>query len=106
MLRVEPVARKGLASGGFALGNFIFVMRKRKVDATRVNVQCFTEIFHGHCGALDVPAGAAGADRRFPEMLAGLWSLPEREITRALLFVAVVIHARARLNASQVNFGK
>src|SRR5205823_6791978 len=68
MLGVEPVARERLARGGFALGNFVLVMREGEVDAAGVNVECFAEIFHGHGRALDVPARTAGADGGFPEM--------------------------------------
>src|SRR5689334_24521722 len=102
MLGVQPIAREGLARGGFTLRNFVFVMRKREIDAASVNIQRFAEIFHGHGGALDVPAGAAGADSSFPEMLAGLRRFPEGKIARAFFFVAVVIHARACLNSRQI----
>jgi hypothetical protein len=71
-----------------------------------VNVQRFAEIFHGHGGTLDVPAGAAGTDGRFPKMFAGLGRFPEREIACAFFFVAVVVDAGAGLNAGQVDLGK
>ena len=106
MLPVEPVAHKGFASGRFALRDFIFVVREREVDAAGVNVQRFAEILHGHGRAFDVPAGTAAADGRFPEMLPGLGRLPEGKIASAFFFVAIVIHARAGLNAAEVNPGK
>jgi hypothetical protein len=81
-------------------------MRKRQVDAAGVNVQRLAEILHGHGGAFDVPAGAAGPDGSFPEMLAGLGRFPEREVARALFFVAVVVDAGAGLDAGQVDLGK
>src|SRR5438876_8194570 len=95
MLGVEPVARERLARGGFALGNFVLVMREGEVDAAGVNVECFAEIFHGHGRALDVPARTAGADGGFPEMVAGLRRFPERKVSRTFFFVAVVVDARA-----------
>src|SRR5689334_24378363 len=45
MLGVQPIAREGLARGGFTLRNFVFVMRKREIDAASVNIQRFAEIF-------------------------------------------------------------
>src|SRR2546429_427024 len=106
MLGVEPVARERLARGGFALGNFVLVMREGEVDAAGVNVECFAEIFHGHGRALDVPARTAGADGGFPEMVAGLRRFPERKVSRTFFFVAVVVDARAGLNAGEIDFGE
>src|SRR6267378_4093724 len=34
MLRVQPIPREGLSAGGLALCDFVFVMRKREVNAT------------------------------------------------------------------------
>jgi hypothetical protein len=51
-------------------------MRKRKVDASGVNIERFTEVFHGHGGAFDVPARPAGADRSLPETFARLGRFP------------------------------
>src|SRR5437667_12760719 len=106
MLGVEPVARERLARGGFALGNFVLVMREGEVDAAGVNVECFAEIFHGHGRALDVPATTAGADGGFPEMVAVLRRFPERKVSRTFSFVAVVVDARAGLNAGEIDFGE
>ena len=103
---MQPVAHKRLARGRFALRDFVFVVRKRQVNAARVDIQRFAKIFHGHRGALDVPAGTPRADGRFPEMLAGLGRLPQREIARVFLVVAIVIHARSRLYAGQVDLGE
>ena len=50
-----------------------------------------------------MPAGSSGTDRRFPEMLAGLRRFPQREIARALFFVAVVVHASAGLNPGHID---
>src|SRR5712691_3412154 len=103
MLGVQPVADEMLAGGGFALRDFVFMVRESEVDAAGVNIERFAQIFHGHGGALDVPAGAAAADGRVPEMLAGLGSFPEREIAGAFFFVAVVVDAGAGLNAADVD---
>src|SRR5437773_11088249 len=106
MLGVHPIARERLSGGSFALGNFVFVMRKRKVDAAGVNIERFAEIFHGHGGAFDMPAGAAGADGGFPEMLAGLRRFLKGEFARAFFVVAVVVDARACRYSGVIGFGE
>ena len=98
------MADERLARRRFALRDFVFVVRKREVDAAGVDVERIAEIFHGHRGAFDVPAGAAGADGRLPEMLAGLRRFPQREIARVVLFVLVDVHTRARLHAGDIDF--
>src|SRR5580704_13782100 len=102
MLRVHPVVDELLASGAFALGDLVFVMRKRQIDAAGVNVDGLAEKFHGHRGTFDVPAWSSGTDGCLPKMLAGLGRFPQREIARALFFVAVVVHARSGLNPAHV----
>src|SRR5580704_9151678 len=103
MLRVQPVTDKRLAGGSFALRNFVFVMRKSQVDSAGVDVDGFSQKLHGHCGTFDVPARASRTDRGFPEMLAGLRRFPQRKIARTLFFVAIVVHARACLDSTEVN---
>src|SRR5579863_1246532 len=103
---MEPDFHEGLAGGGLTFGDFVFVMREGEVNAAGVNVESFAEIFHGHGGAFDVPAGTAGADACLPEMFAGLGSFPEREIAGVVFLVAVVIHAGAGFHTSEVNFGE
>src|SRR5712671_1587925 len=104
MLSVQPVADEVFAGGGFALRDFVFVMREGEIDAAGVDVDGFAEIFHGHGGAFDVPAGTSAADRRVPEMLAGLGRFPEGEIAGALFFVAVVVDAGAGLDSGEIDF--
>ena len=60
--RRAAIGGRTVAGGGFALGDFVFVMRKREVDAAGVDVQRVAQILHGHGGALDVPARSAGTD--------------------------------------------
>src|SRR6202050_5080921 len=102
---MQPELHKGLAGGRLTFGDFIFVMRKGEVYAAGVNVQSFAEIFHGHGGAFDVPAGTAGADAGLPEMLTGFGSFPEGEIAGVVFFVAIVIHAGAGFHSAEINFG-
>src|SRR4029077_17072804 len=103
MLGMQPVPNKRFARSTFALRNFIFMMRKCQVDSARVNVQRLAQVLHGHRRTLDVPARPAASDLRLPKMLARLWRLPQCEVARALLFIAVVVHARTRLNSRQIN---
>ena len=73
---VEPVAGEGLVRARLALGDLIFVVREHEVFAAGVEVEAVAEIFHGHGGALDVPAGATGAERGIPGDFAGLGCFP------------------------------
>ena len=106
VLGMEPVARERLSGGRFGFRDFIFVMRESQIDAAAVNVQRVAQIFHGHGGAFDVPAGASRADRRLPEMFAGLGRFPQGEVARVVLVVAIHVHARAGLHAAHVDFRK
>src|SRR5712671_6112792 len=106
MLGVQPVADEMFAGGGFALGDFVFVMGEGEVDAAGMDVDGFAEVLHGHGGAFDMPAGTAAADGRVPKMLARLGRFPEREIASAFFFVAVVVDAGTGLDAGDIDFGK
>ena len=53
-----------------------------------------------------MPSRTPRPDRRFPEMLSRLRRLPQSKISRALLLVAIVVHARARLNSRQIDLRK
>ena len=106
MLGVQPGAHELLAGGGFALRDFVFVVRKGEIDAAGVNIERVAQILHGHRGALDVPAGASRPDPRLPEMLAGFRRLPQREIARVVLFVLIHVHARAGLHPGHIDLGK
>ena len=103
---VEPVAREGLVRGGFGLGDLVFVVREHEVFAAGVEVEGVAEILHGHGGALDVPAGAAGAEGRIPGGLAGLGGLPEGEVAGGILVVLVEIDAGAVLDPEEILLGE
>src|ERR1700686_4253593 len=103
---MQPELHEGLAGGGFAFGDFVFVMREGQVYAAGVNVQSFAEIFHGHGGAFDVPAGSARADACLPEMLAGVGSFPESESAGVVFVVAIVVYAGAGFHSSDIYFGE
>ena len=70
---VHPVAGEGLAGGAFGLGDLVFVVREHEVFAAGVEVEGVAEELGGHGGALDVPAGAAGAERGVPGVLRRAW---------------------------------
>src|SRR5580704_4732970 len=50
-----------------------------------------------------MPARAAFADRRLPEMLSRLRRFPKSEVSGTFFFVAIHIDACARLNSCHVN---
>jgi len=85
MLGMQPIPRERLARRALALRNFVFVMRKCQVDSAGVYIQCLAEIFHGHRGTLNVPAGAPTAERRLPEMFSGFGAFHSAK-SRALSF--------------------
>src|SRR5258708_32532810 len=96
MFKVQPVADELLSGGAFALRDFVFVMRKNQIDATGVQVESFTQIFHGHGRALDMPAGPAATDAGVPgRFFWFVWGLPESEIARVFFLVLVCVYAFA-----------
>jgi hypothetical protein len=68
-----------------------------------MNINRLAEVFHGHRGALDVPARTPGSNRRFPELFAGLRRFPEREVARVGFIIAIHVNSRARLNSGDIN---
>src|ERR1035437_1562622 len=73
VFRVQPSTSKRFSRRGFTLCDFVLVVWKCQVHATRMDVERVAKVFHGHRRALDMPAGTAWSDARLPEMLAGLW---------------------------------
>ena len=71
-----------------------------------MEVEGVAEVLHRHGGALDVPAGAAGAEDGVPGVLAGLCGLPEGEVAGGVLLVLVDIDARAVFDAGEIFFGE
>ena len=88
-----PVVGEGFPLvAALALGDLVFVVREEQVDASGVEVDGLAKVLFAHRAALDVPARAALAPRRGPEVVPvlGLASLPEREVGAVLLLVGVV----------------
>ena len=98
---VEPVAAPLVAEERLALRDLVGVMGEHVVDAAAVDVDVFSQIFHGDAGALDVPAGVTDPPRAVP--FEGLvlelgFGEPEHEVVLvALVFVLVHPLAHADL---------
>src|ERR1700685_554195 len=103
---MEPEVREGLAGHGFRLRDLVFVMRENQIFSAGVKVEGLTEFTHRHDRALQMPAWAAGADRRFPGCLVRLGGLPESEIAGAVFVVFVDVNASAILHAAEISFRK
>src|SRR5690348_12398970 len=91
MRAVQPVFDEGPAGRAFALGNLVLVMGKNQILAAQMEVKTFSEHFHAHGAALDVPAGPAFTPRTRPEHVAVLrhTRLPEREVRDGFLRVLI-----------------
>ena len=94
---MEPVAREPDPRRRLALGDLVLVVREDQVHAAAVQIEVRAEQFEPHRRALQVPAGAAGAEGGFPLRFPGLRGLPEHEVVGVFLVVLVGIHPRARL---------
>jgi len=103
VLGVQPHSDERLSRGCLALRDFILVVREGEIDSAGVNIERVAEVLHRHGRAFNVPAGPAGADARLPEVLARLRRFPERKIPRVFFIVLIDVHARASLNAGQID---
>ena len=85
---VQPVAGKGHCPlQAFALGNLVLMMREDQILSAGMNIDLLTQIFFGHDGALNVPAGTAVAPGRRPGGLALFLRFPENEIQGIFLLI-------------------
>ena len=105
---MNPKRGQRLAIGGFALGNFIFVMRKNVVHTAGVNVETGAEIFLAHGRAFDMPAGASAPPGRIPSHVSILFipRLPKSEISDIFLIVFIGVDAYAAPHARAVQTGQ
>src|SRR5437588_5544255 len=72
-------------------------MREGQIVPAAVYVEGFSQVFHRHRRALEMPTGPAFTKRRWPPRFVPLfWLFPQHEVARISLFVFVDIHARAR----------
>ena len=85
---VHPHLGQRHAVGAFALGDFVFVVRKLQIGTAAVDVEGFAQQCAAHGRALDVPAGAAEAIGAVPLGALGfgrLGGFPQHEVERVLL---------------------
>ena len=101
---VHPELHERLAGGALGLGDLVLVVREEVVDAAGVDVERLAEVLRAHRGALDVPAGAAGAPRGVPLHVAVVLvpRLPQREVADVVLGVLVVGDADRGAHAGAV----
>ena len=97
MVDMEPVIAPFMAQICLGLGDLVGVVGEGVVDAAAVDVHVLTQMLHADAGALDMPAGIAGAPGRIP--LKGLvlkFGLGEPEDKVVFVaFVGVLLHALA-----------
>src|SRR5581483_4104916 len=81
-----------LTAGAPRLRDLVLVVRENEVEPAAVDLEDRAEELLRHRRALDVPARPAGPPRRLPErVLALLVRLPEREVARILLQLALLL---------------
>src|SRR3984893_15170390 len=92
-LTVDPEAGKRFFRRALGLRDLILVVWEDQVDATAMDIERLTQIFHRHCRALEMPAGSPASPRRIPRgagcFVFGSRRFPEREILGVLLRVVV-----------------
>ena len=82
---MHPVIDILLPCGAFALGNFVFMVRKQKVFAAAVYIESLSKILHTHGRALNMPSGSAFSPGAVPCGLSGFLRLPQSEVFRSFL---------------------
>src|SRR5437660_3923829 len=94
---MDPEPDERLPGRAFRLCNLVFMVREDQIDPAAVYVEGFSQVFHRHRRALEMPTGPAFTKRRWPPRFVPLfWLFPQHEVARISLFVFVDIHARAR----------
>ena len=102
VLGVHPKARERPARGALRLRDLVLVVRELQVHAPGVDVKGLAEVCHRHGRALQVPAGAARAERAVPARLAVTARLPQHEVAGVILAVLVGVHPRAGQDAARI----
>ena len=81
VLAVRPDAHYVFAGVALALGDFALVVGEYVVHAAGVDVKALAEVFDGHSGAFNMPAGETLAPLALPfELAAGFGGFPKGEI--------------------------
>ena len=99
---VQPVVGKFFAVSRLALGDLIFMMGEDQVFAAGVDVDLFAQIFPGHYGTLNMPAGTAVTPGRLPGRLSLFLWLPQHEIQGIFLLVLAGHQERALAGAQVI----
>src|SRR5438270_11653737 len=86
---MKPEVRKRLASSGFRLGNFVFVMRKNQVFAAGMQVETLAQFCHRHDRTLDMPSRTPRPNLALPRSFTRLRRFPKSEVSRIVLFIFV-----------------
>src|ERR1700721_4202329 len=77
-------------------------MREHEVFAAGGENEGVSEVFHGHSGAFDVPAGTTRTKGCIPLMLTGFGRLPQSEVAGRILLVLIYFDARAVGDAVEI----
>ena len=101
---MHPVPGHGLAKTALALSDFVFMVGKNQVKAAAVDIEAFSQIFIGHGGAFDMPAGTALAPGAFPGGLAGFCLFPQSKVG-GIPLAAVYSHPGAVQQVFPVSLG-
>ena len=67
---MDPIINVLLSKGGFALGDFVFVMGEDIVHATGVDIELFAQVLGSHGRTFDVPAWESFTPRAIPFQVA------------------------------------
>ena len=102
MLGMQPIFYERLTGEGLRLRDFVLMMREGEINAAGVNVKRLAQVFHGHDGALDMPAGAAFAHRSRPSGLVILARFPQNEVACVVFVVLIDIDASASPRAAEI----
>src|SRR3989339_371169 len=84
---VNPVSDKRCFICGLALRNFTLVMREDVFESPAVDIQCLSQVFHGHSRAFEVPSWESFSPGAFPPHDVSWFCLfPEGKICRVSFF--------------------
>jgi hypothetical protein len=82
---VDPGCDKCFSGCGLALGPLIFMMGKKEIEPTPMNIERIPELMETHRRAFDMPSRPSGTKRSLIIGFPFLHPLPEGEIKRILL---------------------
>src|SRR3989304_3041112 len=103
MLALQPEIDEFLTGCRFTLGNFVLMMRKKKIHPTGMNINGFSQILHTHCAAFDMPPWSTLSKRCLPAWIIISFELPQRKISPVLFIVLIRTNPYALF---KIPFGK